>query len=173
MVSRGTPVKLFDGRVIHIEDVRAGDVLEQHESGYVPTVERVVERTLPGYSLISTAAPGLEIDSRAYMKIRGIWDYPTRRCQTMLVADAVVYDVYLVVGTDADDANPLSYMAGGHEIAAANNPVYGGSVSACGYTLPKHSYTLLVYGRVNGNGNANDQGQSQIPPPHSRYGLGS
>jgi hypothetical protein len=140
MVSRGTPVKLFDGRVIHIEDVRTGDALEQYESGYIPVVERVAERILPGYSFISTAAPGLEIDSRAYMKIGGIWAYPTRRYQAMMATDAVVYDVYLVGAGVADNEDFLSYMAGGHIIAAANNPVYG---------------------------------QTQIPPPHSRYGLGS
>lgn len=118
MVSRGVAVVLADGTSKPVEDVRAGDVLENHESGPAPRVTAIVERTLPGYSLIATAAPGLLLDSRAYMKIGGAWAHPTRRYQANPQLDAVVYDVYV-------EGASLSYMAGGHEIAAANHAIYG------------------------------------------------
>jgi hypothetical protein len=117
MVSRGITVALADGTSKLIEDVRTGDLLENHESGLAPRVTAIVERTLPGYSLIATAAPGLLLDSRAYMKIGGAWSHPTRRYQANLELDAVVYDVYV-------EGASLSYMAGGHEIAAANHAIY-------------------------------------------------
>lgn len=140
MVSHGVTVALADDTSKLIEDICVGDLLKNHafswhpvtkikcatasaathESGLAPRVIAVVKRTLPGYSFIATAAPGLAINSRAYMKIGGIWAHPTSRYQANPQLDAVVYDVFL-------EGTSLSYMAGGHEIAAANHAIYESS----------------------------------------------
>ena len=140
MVSRGVAVALADGTSKLIEELRPGDAVATqaflwhpatkiqcatasaaaHESGPAPRVTAIVKRTLPGYSFIATAAPGLTIDSRAYMKIGGTWSHPTSRYQANPQLDVVVYDVYL-------EGASLSHMAGGHEIAAANHAIYGSS----------------------------------------------
>lgn len=127
MVSRGVTVALANGISKLVENICVGDILENHtftwhpaahKSGLAPRVIAVVKRTLPGYSFIATAAPGLTIDSRAYMKIGGNWAHPTSRYQANPQLDAVVYDIYL-------EGASLSYMAGGYEIAAANHAIYG------------------------------------------------
>ena len=118
MISRGVAIAMADGGEKRIEELRPGDILKTPTSGPASRVTAVVKRTLPGYSFIATAAPGLAIEATAYMKIGGTWAHPTSRYQANPQLDAVVYDVYL-------EGASLSYMAGGHEITAANHAIYG------------------------------------------------